>query len=217
MITKNQKPRITVRESEIISDCKSDINRARRGRPSVPAALMLAAVDEVFSAADAPRTVTMDAIAAAAGVGKGTLFRAFGNRDNLLEALWGAKLAVLRDAVEEGPPPLGPKGAPRERAVAFLDALVMFKLENRHLIRARESASAGLRQSEHYRWMHGLLLTLIRQAGRRPPMGQAEYSAHVLLGALHIDLIEDLLATGRSIAEIRSAQAVLARAVIDHG
>jgi AcrR family transcriptional regulator len=215
MITNTQNSGISDRESEILSDRKSEIKRVRRGRPSVPAALVLAAANGLFAAADSPRTVTMDAIAAAAGVGKGTLFRAFGSREGLLDALWAAKLAALRGALEGGAPPLGPGGAPRERAVAFLDALLTFKLENRHLIRAREIASAGLRQSEHYRWMHGLLGNLIKEAASGAAADEAGYSAHVLLGALHIDLIEEMLATGRSSSEIRSAQAALARAVID--
>lgn len=209
-------PGISDHESEIIPDHQSEINGVRRGRPAVPAALVLAAADGLFAGADSPRTVTMDAIAAAAGVGKGTLFRAFGSREGLLDALWAAKLAVLRDAVEKGPLPLGPGGKSSERAVAFLDALLTFKLENRYLIRARESASTGLRQSEHYKWMHGLLESLIKEAASGAMADEAGYLAHTLLSALHIDLIEDMLAEGRSISRIRNAQAALARAVIDN-
>ena len=58
----------------------------------------------------------MDAIAAAAGVGKGTLIRAFGSRDGLLEELWTAKLTALREAVEGGEAPLGPGARSRERS-----------------------------------------------------------------------------------------------------
>jgi hypothetical protein len=76
-------------------------------------------------------------------------------------------------------------------------------------------ASTGLRQSEHYRWMHGLLRSLIKEAASGAAADDAGYSAHVLLSALHINLIEDLLATGLSSSEIRSAQAALARAIID--
>jgi AcrR family transcriptional regulator len=79
----------------------------------------------------------MDDIAAAPGIGKGTLFRAFGSRDGLLDALWTGKLAALRHAVEEGEALLGPGAPSHERIVAFLDALFTFKLENRHLIRTR--------------------------------------------------------------------------------
>ncbi|MEU4895030.1 TetR/AcrR family transcriptional regulator [Streptomyces sp. NPDC044780] len=176
---------------------------------------MLAAADALFADADAPDTVPMDAIAAAAGVGKGTLFRAFGSRDGLLDALWAHKLTALREAVEEGEAPLGPGAPSRERVVAFLDALLTFKLDNRHLIRAREVASAGVRQSEHYKWMHGLLRNLIEDAAPGATADDTVYAAHVLLAALHIDLIEELLAAGRSPRAIRRAQAALARAVMD--
>jgi AcrR family transcriptional regulator len=172
---------------------------------------VLAAADALFADADSPHTVSMDAIAAAAGVGKGTLFRAFGNREGLLDALWLAKLAALRAAVEQGEPPLGPGAPAAERIVAFLDAVLSFKLDNRHLIRARE-ASAGLRQSEHYRWMYGLLRRLVDEAA--PQTEDAGYAAHALLSALHIDLVEELLASGRSPQDIRGAQAAFTRAVI---
>ena len=188
------------------------MQEARRGRPPVPPALVLAAADALFADADSPPTVTMDAIAAAAGVGKGTLFRAFGSRDGLLDALWAAKLAAVREALEQGEPPLGPGAPSRERAVAFLDALLTFKLENRHLIRARETAPRLL-QSRHYKWMHGWLRDLIEDG----PLGanEAGYAAHTLLAALHIDLVEELLGSGLSLQAIRAAQAAHARAAID--
>jgi AcrR family transcriptional regulator len=197
-----------------ISDHESETENVRRGRPPVPPSRVLAAADALFADTDSPGTVTMDAIAAAAGVGKGTLFRAFGSRDGLLDALWIAKLAALREAVEGGEPPLGPGAPSRERTVAFLNALLTFKLENRHLIRAREVAPRLL-QSDHYRWMHGLLQTLVEDAAPGGASDEAGYAAHVLLAALHIDLIEELLAKGLSPQAIGRAQAAHVRAVID--
>ncbi|MBU9865997.1 TetR/AcrR family transcriptional regulator [Rahnella aceris] len=214
-MAKTQKTVISDRESIMLSDQESESNSIRRGRPSIPAELILAAADQLFSVADSPGTVTMEAIARAACVGKGTLFRAFGSRNGLLDALWEAKLGTLRKAVEVETPPLGFGGPPRVRAVAFLDALLTFKLENRHLIRARETPSLGLRQSEQYKWMHGLLRDLLKDATRGGASEEVDYKAHVLLGALHIDLIEDLLATGQTSEEIRRSQAALTRAVID--
>jgi AcrR family transcriptional regulator len=159
--------------------------------------------------------VTMDDIAAAAGVGKGTLFRAFGSRDGLLDALWATKLTALREAAEKGKPPPGPGAPPRERVVAFLDALLTFKLDNRHLIRLRERHPAGIRQSANYQWTHGLLQSLIQDTAPDATAGDTSYAAHVLLSAINIHLIDELLATGRSRQAIRKAQAALARAVID--
>lgn len=90
---------------------------------------------------------------------------------------------------------------------------ITFKLENRHLIRAREGASTGLLQSDGYRWTHGLLRDLIKKAA--PAAQDAGYLAHVLLSALYVDIIEELLDSGRSPEMIRSAQTALARSVLD--
>jgi AcrR family transcriptional regulator len=198
-----------------VSDHKSETVPARIGRPPVPPARILAAADALLADTDAPNTVTMDDIATAAGVGKGTLFRAFGSRDSLLDTLWATKLTALREAVEGGKSPLGPGAPSRQRAVAFLDALLTFKLENRHLIRMRERDPAGIRQAKNYKWSHGILQSLIEDAAPAATAGDAGYAAHVLLAALDINLIDELLATGRSLKDIRHAQAALAQAVID--
>jgi AcrR family transcriptional regulator len=88
-------------KNPIILDHESEKEKLRRGRPPVPSAQVLKAADSLFAAADSPGTVTLDAIAAASRVGTGTLFRAFGSREGLLNALWAAKLAALRDGVQE--------------------------------------------------------------------------------------------------------------------
>ncbi|MCB8877461.1 TetR/AcrR family transcriptional regulator [Acidisoma silvae] len=175
---------------------------------------MLAAADALFATSDVPGDVTMDAIAAAAGVGKGTLFRAFGSRDGLLDTLWAAKITALREGVESGAPPFVAETPPLERLVAFLDEILTFKLENRHLIRARETRS-GLLQSAHYKWMHGQTQALIEDAMGRSTASEALYTAHALLAALHIDLIEEMLASGLSLPAIRKEQGARVRTVID--
>src|SRR6202044_493955 len=114
--------------------------------------------------------------------------RAFGSRDGLLDALWVAKLAALRAAVARDEPPLGPGAPSRERAGGFLGARLTFKLENRHLIRARE-VGPRLLQSENYKWMHGLLHNLIEDVALGATADETGYAAHALLAALHIDLI----------------------------
>ena len=70
---------------------------------------MLVAADELFATTAAPARLSMDdAAAAAAGVGKDTLFRAFGSRAALIQALWELRTEPLRRAIESGPLPLGP-------------------------------------------------------------------------------------------------------------
>lgn len=63
--------------------------------------------------------VTMDDVAAAAGVGKGTLFRRFGSRAGLMRALLDADEQDMQQALMFGPPPLGPRAAPLQRLLAF--------------------------------------------------------------------------------------------------
>jgi AcrR family transcriptional regulator len=63
--------------------------------------------------------VSMDAIAAQAGVGKGTLFRRFGDRSGLVMALLDERTREFQDGLIRGEPPLGPGAPPVERVVAF--------------------------------------------------------------------------------------------------
>ena len=63
--------------------------------------------------------VSMDDIAAAAGVGKGTVFRRFGSRAGLMMVLLDEDEKASQEAFLFGPPPLGPEAPPRERLLAF--------------------------------------------------------------------------------------------------
>ncbi|WP_405819463.1 TetR/AcrR family transcriptional regulator [Streptomyces sp. NBC_01390] len=158
---------------------------AARNREAV-----LAAADGLFARSDGPEDVTMADVAAAAGVGKGTLFRAFGDRAGLLRALYEARLEPIREAVESGPPPLGPATPPRERVPALLDAVLCFKLDNRRLSLAlEESGSGSPYQAEHYARWHGLLRAVLDQI---PGPTDNDFTAHVLLAAVRADLVEHL-------------------------
>ncbi|WP_327155655.1 TetR/AcrR family transcriptional regulator [Streptomyces tubercidicus] len=163
---------------------------------------VLAAADRLFARSASPRGVSMDEIAAAAGVGKGTLFRRFGDRTGLIRAVYEARIEPLRQAVAEGPAPLGPAAAPRERVPALLDALLCFKLDHRHLSLALEEAGSGSPyQAEHYAWWHGILRDMLERlwgAGDGEGAGEAgaapdgDFAAHVLLAATRADLVEHL-------------------------
>ena len=63
--------------------------------------------------------VSMDDVAAAAGVGKGTLYRRFGDRWTLLRALIEEPERDFQDQLIRGAPPLGPGAPPRERLRAY--------------------------------------------------------------------------------------------------
>ncbi|MFI6894904.1 TetR/AcrR family transcriptional regulator [Streptomyces sp. NPDC050256] len=158
---------------------------AARNRQAV-----LAAADALFARGESPEGVTLAAVAAAAGVGKGTLFRAFGDRPGLLRALYEARLEPVREAVEAGPPPLGPTTPPQQRVPALLDALLCFKLDNRRLMLALEEGGGGSPyQADHYERWHGLLAT---ELGRIPGLADSDFAAHALLAATRADLVEHL-------------------------
>ncbi|WP_406068489.1 TetR/AcrR family transcriptional regulator [Streptomyces sp. NBC_01020] len=162
-------------------------------------AAVFAAADDLFAHCESPETVTMADIAAAAGVGKATLFRAFGDRNGLIRALYEARLAPVRSAAEEGPAPLGPAAPPLVRVPALLDALLCFKLDNRHLALALEGAgSASPYLAEHYERWHGLLRSALEEI---PGPAGSGYTAHALLAAIRADLVEHLVGQERMSGE----------------
>jgi len=167
---------------------------------------ILDAADRLFADATDPHEVSMDDIAAAAGVGKGTLFRRFGDRTGLIRHLYAARLAPLRDQIENGPPPLGPSGAPRERIAAIIDAIAVIKLENALLMIALEGGGAPahrLHETADYVAVHELLTDLVTASGGDPRY--AGWVAHVLLAAVRADLLRHLVdVEKRSHAEIRA-------------
>ncbi|MDI9888296.1 TetR/AcrR family transcriptional regulator [Streptomyces sp. HNM0645] len=174
----------------------------------------LAAADTLFSRSRSPEDVTMADIAAAAGVGKATLFRAFGDRTGLIHALCETRLEAIRAAVEEGPPPLGPGAQPVERVPAVLDAVLCFKLDNRHLALALEGTGGDSPyRTNHYERWHALLKDLLEQTPG--PTGDADFTAHALLAATRADLVEHLTGEKRlSRDELRGRLAAFTARVI---
>jgi AcrR family transcriptional regulator len=153
-------------------------------------AALLAAADELFARCESPDEITMSDVAAAAGVGKGTLFRAFGDRTALIRALYAARLEPLEAAVSQGPPPLGPGTPPLERVPALLDAMLCFKFDHRHLALALEGTGADSPyRAEHYERWHGLLRSALADV---PGLPDGDFTAHVLLAAVRADLVEHL-------------------------
>ena len=69
--------------------------------PSATADKVLAAAERLF-AERGPCSVSMDAVAAAAGVGKGTLFRRFGDRAGLVQAVLSERERASRRSSSAG-------------------------------------------------------------------------------------------------------------------
>lgn len=149
-----------------------------------------------------PEQISMEQIAAAAGVGKGTVFHRFGSRMGLMTALMTERALDLQEAVESGPPPLGPAAEPRTRLLAFLDAVVDVVSRNKGLMAALGHATTthkptpGTGQSAHpvYDAWQTHVAALIR--AERPDL-DAELMAHILLAPLMSDVIIHLLRDGQ--------------------
>ena len=189
--------------------------RAQRSDAVRNRAALLAAADRLFAEAAAPAEMSMEDVAVAAGVGKATLFRAFGNRDALIHELWTTKQAPLEAAITGGPPPLGPGAEPRRRILAILDAFLVLKLDNRHLTLAVEDRprTGSLFDKPVYRQAHGLLAGLLTEAGWDEP---AELLAHALLGAIRADLVDHLAGDLKlSRRRMRADLATLAERILD--
>ena len=106
--------------------------------------------------------LTMDGLAERAGLGKGTVFRRFGTRAGIFQALLDDEERDFQQAVLSGPPPLGPGATPLDRLIAYGRARTGFLISHRGIARAaldgRERVPAG-RQSpmsrEHIRFLLG--------------------------------------------------------------
>jgi len=87
------------------------------------------------------REVPLDRIAAAAGVGRATLFRRFPDRGALLRALLDEGERALQDAIVDGRPPLGPGAPPGRRIMAFAEALYDLNAEHREVLLGAETTA----------------------------------------------------------------------------
>jgi AcrR family transcriptional regulator len=91
--------------------------------------------------------LTMDGLAERAGLGKGTVFRRFGTRAGIFEALMEEEERAFQEQVLSGPPPLGPGAEPLDRLIAYGRARIAFMIEHREITRAgldgRQSVPTG--------------------------------------------------------------------------
>src|SRR5260370_26212707 len=104
--------------------------------------------------------ITMDGLAERAGLGKGTVFRRFGTRAGIFQALLDDDERDFQEQVLSGPPPLGPGAPPLDRLIAYGRARIDFLIGHREIARAaldgRERVPAGSQtpmSREHIRFL----------------------------------------------------------------
>ncbi|MEV6429974.1 helix-turn-helix domain-containing protein [Nocardia sp. NPDC051463] len=171
-------------------------------------AKVLAAAAELFATRD-PRTVTMDDIAKAAGVGRGTLYRRYPDKNSIAVALLDEHERTLQEKLLRGDPPLGPGAPPDERLAAFYTAMVELLEAHAHLVLGAESSGARFRTGAYGFWYLHVRSLLV--AG-----GIADPDALVdsLLAPLAAEVFQHQRGRGSSAAHIAEALSRLAHSVI---
>lgn len=128
---------------------------------------VLDAAAELFATRD-PRGVTMDDIAKAAGVGRGTLYRRYPDRGAIAAALLDDHERSLQEAILRGAPPLGPGAPPGDRLAAFYAAMVGLLGTHSHLVLGAETGGARFATGAYGFWF-AHVRALLTEAGIDDP------------------------------------------------
>lgn len=152
--------------------------------------------------------ICMDAVAEAAGVGKGTLYRRFADRASLCRALLHDDAIVLQERVLAGFE-LPPEAPWLMRLDRVLDGIFDFVVGHAALL----SEAAAYERGTHGRFSHpahewqrrtvAMYLTRAAKVGELPACPRPEVTADLLLSALDPDLLRWQLDQGRTVSELR--------------
>lgn len=155
-------------------------------------------------------SVTMDAVAEEAGVGKGTVFRRFESRAGLMAALLNHSEMAWQTDVLSGPPPLGPGAEPLDRLLAFGRSRIDLHLRHSDLIRA--AGASGSRPYAAYSFAAMHVRYLLGELGVR---GDIALLATALLAPLEMVILDQLVhKESVSVERINTAWADLVRRIV---
>ena len=180
---------------------------------------ILAAAEELFARRGADN-VTMEDIAQAAGVGKGTLYRRYPDRASIAVALLNTHERALQERLLRGPPPLGPGAPPAERLAAFYAAMVDLLERHVHLALGAETGRRRFATGAYGFWrahVRALLAGGGEGGGLAGDPGRLDSLAEVLLAPLAPELYQYQRQRGRSVMEITAALTELAQAILGRG
>jgi AcrR family transcriptional regulator len=188
---------------------------------------VLAAAQDLF-AERGVAAVTMDDVAARAGVGKGTLYRRFGDKGGLAVALLDQHERALQARILTGPGPLGPgpagsgsagsgpaggdgPAAPGERLAAFARAYLDFLGTALDLVLLSQTATVGARHTTGAHAFWGAHCRYLLAAAGAP---DPDVRAEVLLAALAAEQVRYWRTTAhRSLDDLGGALSRLAHAL----
>ncbi|GEM31681.1 TetR family transcriptional regulator [Nocardia neocaledoniensis NBRC 108232] len=172
-------------------------------------AKVLSAAAELFATND-PRTVTMDDIAKAAGVGRGTLYRRYPDRTAIAVALLDEHERALQEQLMRGAPPLGPGAAPGERLAAFYAAMVELLTAHAHLVLGAETGGARFATGAYGFWSAHVRALLV-EAG----VAQPDSLVDTVLAPLAAEVYLHQRERGLSTEQIVDGLSMLAHGLLD--
>jgi AcrR family transcriptional regulator len=197
---------VSQRALPVLDEPRPERADARRNRLKV-----LEAAERLF-AEHGVKNVSVDAIAIEAGVGKGTVFRRFGDRAGLAVALLDEREVELQAKILTGPPPLGPGAPAVDRVTAFLTAYTDLLARHVELFADSENASDGARyRIGSYRLWHRHIAVLVEEA--RPDL-DADFTAHLILAPLAADLHQALRSEGFDLPRMQAGLVAAATALL---
>ena len=185
----------------------STVVPAERGDAARNRALLLDAARRLIAERGAD-AVSMDDVAAAAGVGRGTLFRRFGSRSGLMLVLLDEDEVTEQQAFMFGPPPLGPGAAP-------LDRLLAYGRSRLHFVHTHRALLSDAARDPHTRFnspatLHRTHIRMLLQTAGTT--GDLDAQADALLALLDADLVAHEIAdAGKTLDELETAWAGVAR------
>ncbi|WP_261717300.1 TetR/AcrR family transcriptional regulator [Streptomyces sp. FZ201] len=192
-----------------------DEHRAASARPRERAdaarnrARILAAAEDLFAERD-PREITMEDVARAAGVGRGTLYRRYPDIASIAVALLDEHERALQEKLLRGDPPLGPGADPGDRLAAFYEAMI--GLLDRHV---RLSLGAETGRSRFSTGAYGFWRAHVRMLLLQASVKSPDVLVDILLAPLAPEVFrhqrDDL---GLSPGQIADALTSIARAVV---
>lgn len=195
-----------------LPDPRSPVRRRERADAARNRQRILAAAQELFAARGTGR-VSMEDLARAAGVGKGTLYRRFPDPASIAVALLDEHERALQARLLGGPPPLGPGAPPAERLAAFYAAMVELLERHLHLALGAETGARRFATGAYGFWhAHVRALVVEGGGGDVDHPGRLDALVDVLLAPLAPELYQHQRDQGRSVAEITAALRQLAQA-----
>jgi AcrR family transcriptional regulator len=157
--------------------------------------------------------LNMDDVAAAAGVGKGTVYRRFVDKAGLAGALLDDRGRQLHERILHGPPPLGPGAPGLKRLVAFVGAYVEHTVRSLDLVLLSETGTPGGRLAKPvYGFWRLHVQVLLTEAGAPDPRTRAE----ALLAVLSAEQLKQWVKVdGRTVEELGETLGRLAVALTE--